>query len=532
MIDYTYRDLFKQDSIRKNLKIKFSGGIEISNSQLYAEQFTLSESLCSEETLMFGCCEASKVEFTMTNVAQQLVGQSLEISMVLENHNEEPFLIGTYYVESDKASADHSKRTIVAYDMMYTLINKNVLPWYNNLNFPLTIKAFRDSLMSYLGIEQVPVELINDNVSIPKKTIDTTELSCKDVLAAICELNGCFGHITRDNKFKYVVLEEIIEGLYPSETLYPSDDLFPRDESVSETFTKSKYRTIDYQDYPVNRIDKLIIKQDSKTTLISIGIGGNAYIIESNFLTYDLGSTVLTNLANNLYNLISIYDYWPCEIVTNGNPCLEVGDSVRCSTSNALFYTYIFQRTIKGIQALTDTFISEGEEYRSEDVNSIYRQISKLEVKTDTAQTTANNAQVSANNAQSTANTANYNAGVAKSTADGAITRIENIESDYIRTNQLNAVSARIGNLEADHVSTSTITAMNATINGKLSASDVTANYIAGKFTTGNSANFPWISCTNIKCSSGVVFDYEGATRTFKPKTININGTNYRVLAN
>ena len=48
-------------------------------------------------------------------------------------------------------------------------------------------------------------------------------------------------------------------------------------------------------------------------------------------------------------------------------------------SSSAILYSYVINRTLKGCQSLTDEFESNGEEYRSVDVNSTSGQIKKLQ---------------------------------------------------------------------------------------------------------------------------------------------------------
>ena len=64
MINYEYEYLFKQDSIDKQISISFENN-NIGNTQIEGQNFSITQSLCSEKQLKFGCCEASKVEFTV-----------------------------------------------------------------------------------------------------------------------------------------------------------------------------------------------------------------------------------------------------------------------------------------------------------------------------------------------------------------------------------------------------------------------------------------------------------------------------------
>lgn len=386
MVDYQYSDLYKHESVDKQIKITFDGG-EITNSDLHQENFELTESICSDTDLVYGACEASMVKFRISNVFQSLKDKELTITEILNDNADNPFLFGKYKVVSDVPTADRNYRDITAYDKMYDIINADVSDWYNALlpdaDRTTTVKAMRDSFMSHFGIEQEEIELINDSM-IVKKTIQPTTLSGKDVITAICEINGCFGHIGRNGKFQYITLKNHIQGVYPDNDLYPADDLYPV-EPVATRIDKSLYISCDYEDYLSHKIDRLIIRQAEN----DIGVtypdveAGNTYIVQDNFLVYGKSSEELNVIASNLYSIISDTIYRPFNAKIVGNPCIEVGDAVRLNTKYEIVESYVLNRTLTGIQALRDAFTANGSEYFSENVNSTESKIIQLKGKTN-----------------------------------------------------------------------------------------------------------------------------------------------------
>ena len=94
MIDYQYEDLFKKDSVKKNLIVDF-GEFQIGNNRLYAESFELSESICLQDELRFGCCEASVLKFKCRNEFGELKNKWFNVSMVLDENADMPFEIGS-----------------------------------------------------------------------------------------------------------------------------------------------------------------------------------------------------------------------------------------------------------------------------------------------------------------------------------------------------------------------------------------------------------------------------------------------------
>lgn len=385
MIDYKYADLFLEDSIDKQITIEYEGGT-IGNEELFSESMELSESLCSESALRFGGCEASELKFKVANIMVPLVGKWITVSETLNRCTDESFPLGRYKVYSDKPTADRRYREVTACDAMYDVINADVADWYNTIlpdtDSTVTMKQFRTSFIGYFGLEQEEAELVNDGMVI-EKTIEPSEISGKDVITAICEINGCFGRIGRNGKFQYIYLKQNIQGIYPRDDLFPADDLYPNDPDTQK-IGKSFYISCQYEDFITKGIEKLQIRQEENDTGVILGEGDNCYIIEDNFLVYGKSGRELEDIAENILCVIRGVSYRPFSAEVKGNPCLEVGDAVRLLTRYEIIESYILKRTLKGIQALRDTYEAEGEEYYSEKVNSVNKTIVQLKGKTNT----------------------------------------------------------------------------------------------------------------------------------------------------
>lgn len=386
MVNYQYAELFKKDSIDKQLTIETDDKTtKITNVELHQEQFELTESICSESELTIGSCEAAALKFTVSNIFLPMKGKMITVKTVIDNNTANPFQIGRYKVYSDTPTADRTKRDIVAYDSLYDVINADVAEWYNALlpekDSTTTMKAFRDSFFGYFGIEQADAQLVNDDMKV-EKTVEPEELSGATVLNCICEINGCFGHIGRDGRFHYIYLEQEIQGLYPRNDLYPEDALYPR-EPKSTRVGKNLYISAQYEDFLVKTIDKLQIRKEEDDIGVIVGSGTNAYVIQDNFLVYGKGSEELTGIANNIYGKIRGIIYRPFSADCKGNPCIEVGDAVRLPTKYEIIESYVLKRALKGIQALRDNYEATGEEYRSTQVNSVHKSIIQLKGKTN-----------------------------------------------------------------------------------------------------------------------------------------------------
>lgn len=403
MVDSELFDLFQKHHVDKQIEIIYDGGI-ITNSEIFFESMEITESLCSESELRFGACESSQIKLKIANVVIPLYDKEIDVQVKLEGHSDAPFSIGRYKVVSDKPTADRRWRNIVAYDKMYEILNADVADWYNsvlpNMETSTTMRRFRKNLLDYLGAEESDpaFELANDDMII-QKTVEPEQMSGKDVITAICEINGCFGHIDRNGKFKYVYLEQDIQGLYPSNDLFPdhapeylsqaeTGHLYPQDPKGFPIGKSGTYISCDYEDFIVKTINKLQIRKEENDIGVIYpdkepNMPVNSYIIQDNFLVYGKNTEELKPIAENIYFKIRGIIYRPFNAEIQGNLCFEVGDPVRLRTKFEIIESYILQRTLKGIQSMRDSFSSSGEEYYSEDINSTHHSIIELRGKTN-----------------------------------------------------------------------------------------------------------------------------------------------------
>ena len=399
MISGKNKELYYASSIDKQLNIEVIGTKHvIDNSTREQDTFALTETLNDGTELKFGSCLPNQISFTGREVPIATKGMKLRVTETLEGNENDPFVYGTYTVQSDTPTADRTKRQIVAYDAMYDIINADVKSWYDGLTFPMTLKQFRDSFFMHLGIEQKETSLVNDSMTV-NKTLVTTQsddssvtaeatISGKTIIEAICEINGAFGNIGRGGRFEYVILKAITSALYPAEDLYPREDLFPSDANT-ESMT-GHYITFDYEAFQSQAITQLEIRADDSTAGAIVGTSGNNYVISGNFLISDKTGAEMKQIANNLLPVIAQAAYTPIkssECV--GNPCLELGDPIRFNTSREIVESYILQRTLTGVQSKRDAILSTGTEKHAVQNQTTRETVELLKRRTHTLEETA-----------------------------------------------------------------------------------------------------------------------------------------------
>ncbi len=344
--------------IHKDITIYFPDlDLTIDNTKRKADTFELEESL-TEDGFNPGQCNAAICKFTAADVDDDIVGQEFTVTLTVDD---EDISLGTFVVDSASKTNDLRYKDVTAYDRM-TYFDKNVINWYLALSFPTTVKTLRDGLCEQCGVEQTDIALPNDDMEIDQ-TVESGTLNGLDVLKAICEVNGCFGHMGRGGVLEYIFLDAT-----------EADDTIPAETSME----------LEYEEYTVRAIDKFQIyaDDDNYSTVITSGTAVNAYTISGNFLLYGKGAEELTEIANNIADLVMGITYKPYTDSIYGLPYLDVGD---CVTFGDKFTSFIFKRTLTGCQSLRDELSADGDEYREQNKVSVSTQYAEL--KASVAQT-------------------------------------------------------------------------------------------------------------------------------------------------
>lgn len=374
MIPYEYPDIFTGTAVQKELLITdgtvtvtddeytVSGEtIKFETGDFELESFELSQSLMSEMQFTYGCCETGKVRFIVRkHYVNSIIGVELKVYIIPDHDASKMLQLGVFKVNEDKQSDNYNVHSITAYDAMYDILNEDVTDWYNDIledeTSSVTLATFRTSFISFFGLttESASEPLYNDDLVL-KRTIEKDQISGADIIKAICELNGCFGVINNVGEFRY-------KGLPPS---------IIHDASTLELDVPD-YMDIQFEETSFKAIKKVKIVNENVTATSSQAATGNfnTYTIAYNPLIADYSQAQLQSLADDLCDLFYNHSYLPCTINAIGNPVHEVGDCLIVNTKYGFgVLTYIFERTLKGIQALRDTYRSNGVEYLSDNLN-------------------------------------------------------------------------------------------------------------------------------------------------------------------
>lgn len=382
------KKLYIKDGTPIELEVKFKDNAfpTIKGSDVLSEQMTLHESICEEEQLKFGGCNASSFELTVFNLNSGIKGYEIEPVLIT---NKTKISLGVFYVETIEKYAGKDYKKLTAYDKM-RYFDVDVKDWYDNLTFPISVKNFRDSLCNYVGVEQNEAALIADNIMLTKELDSSNGINGLSLMKQICEISGVFGRMDRYGKLDYLSLESSM--LLPADDLFPANDLYPSAGSGSSENSFNIPTSIMYEhplveDFFTSNIDGVIIV-DSEGAQVVTEYNQNPYYVQDNFVIMGQTHETITALANALSSKISSISYRPINSSKiKGQPHVECGDFISGEVNGYGFEAYVFQRDLTGIKALRDSYICKGKEMLENDMNGVTAQLQRLNKTTERVKT-------------------------------------------------------------------------------------------------------------------------------------------------
>lgn len=382
------KKLYIKDGTPIELEVKFKDNAfpTIKGLDVLSEQMTLHESICEEEQLKFGGCNASSFELTVFNLNSGIKGYEIE-PVLITKKTEIP--LGVFYVETIEKYAGKDYKKLTAYDKM-RYFDVDVKDWYDSLTFPISVKNFRDSLCNYVGVEQNDVTLIADNVMLTKELDSSNGINGLSLMKQICEISGVFGRMDRYGKLDYLSLESSM--LLPADDLFPANDLYPSagsgdSENSFNISTSLMYEHPLVEDFFTSNIDGVIIVDSDGAQVITEN-NQNPYYVQDNFVIIGQTHETIMALANALLSKISSISYRPINSSKiKGQPYVECGDFISGEVNGYGFEAYVFQRDLTGIKALRDAYLCKGKEMLENDMNGVTAQLQRLNKTTERVKT-------------------------------------------------------------------------------------------------------------------------------------------------
>ena len=322
--------IYTDDCVKKQMF--YEGTTEISK-YIVPGSLKKQEYLCTGQ-LNFGEVNSTKIQFkTYGNL--NLTGKIISVRY---GTDEENVLIGTYKVTYSSVKSNSSIVTVTAYDSI-KVFDKNIADWYVAQAWPVKLKNLRQGLCEYIGIEAAEVEMINDDIMVPK-TVNPSKLNGMEMLFYIGQLNGVFAHAADAYSIEWL-------------SLGTSAVQIPKRVTYGPTAFEAK-------SYDTAPIGGLVIRQEDGDVGVSIGTT-NKYVVQGNILVYGYSTEQLTTVANRLYDKIKDVRYVPCSLKVKYLPDVRIGSM--CSYDGNIFY--VLQRISTG--NLFDTLTAGGNEYLETD---------------------------------------------------------------------------------------------------------------------------------------------------------------------
>ena len=307
--------------------------LDITN--IVAGSLKLSE-LIAEKVPQFGQMYASKFECKVY-LTDDLKGKFIQVYQLDGDVYKAVF---TGLIDSCKLDKLGTDRTIVAYDYAYTKGQLNVAEWWTQFwtgKETSTLKACRDSMLTWAGITFENVELPNDSLQITK-TVDLTSCTLTTMLKMMCELSYCFPHFDRTGELKFILLNLEPEVI----------DLTDKYEWAKSTF----------EEYVTSEITGVQFYDSGSELKYTYGETDNAYPVRQNIFLYDRPTTILDSVAQQFMEYLSEFTYTPASVkMIISDLDFELGQYVHTEKGNF----YILRNTLSGAQLYEQTLKAEGQ---------------------------------------------------------------------------------------------------------------------------------------------------------------------------
>lgn len=201
------------------------------------------------------------------------------------------------------------------------------------------------------------------------------EKNLQNAISAVAEIQAKFVHKDRYGVIRFVGISDHF-ALYPEETLYPSEDLYPNENN--ELVTTYDHSTLWCEDYEVQPFGTVVVNYKN--------MSGNAEVLtyrfnHANKNTYQMKDNFIFKTGGwHPDKIRQVLDAWfipgllgirytPISLEMKGLPYVEAGDVLTVLTRTGGMEAFVFRRTLKGINFMTDTIEARGDEVNKTDID-------------------------------------------------------------------------------------------------------------------------------------------------------------------
>ena len=400
------KPLLLENSIHREIIIRFPNAAEgeiseIGSSNIIAESFELKHSICDEKEFVLGGCIAGQLTIQVVGIEQALNNKRINVFIRQTYSTGELYPSDTLYpsddlfpgpqkatietqifsgtIDSSLRQKNRSIKEIIAYDDMYLMSQTKCATWFlGYVQYTITKqdttlwKLLYSTLEHFEILANVSVRIgtfspgFNGN-KILKMNYDTAKSVVKDnmvvtdLLKAYCELNACFAII---NEYGNLVFRK----------LYKKTSSATEKKPVDEEITA--YADLSFEEYTTRPINRIRFKYNKDQNCdYGFSTDRQSWYVSDNIITSccsDVGElvTAFNNNNGNNYIFYDLYSYRPFSADVFARWWLEPGDKVKIKTGyddTETVESFVFERTIKGINGMRVTLKAQGTEFIGKD---------------------------------------------------------------------------------------------------------------------------------------------------------------------
>lgn len=301
-------------AIFQNKFIREAGTV-IDSSLIISCKYT--DDVNSQTNLTVGDTTASVVDVEVRNPNPQITSGEKLTYYQIEDGVET--LIGTFYAEAPTIASKVSVR-FIAYDVIAKL-EVDFSDWLSNnqSRFPMTLRSLTNYACNVAGITLSAESFPNEDISIP--AFYANGITARKIVSWVAQLAGCFVRGNADGQLEFAWYQETsvtISGLNKSTTFqYMQDSLYMKS-------------------YQTDLIQRIQFKQaeDDVGVIYPEDADGNVFAISRNGIAAQLDKDTLTDIAQTLYEKLSVVTYTPLECTIKRTSKIKAGDIVSVTDGN------------------------------------------------------------------------------------------------------------------------------------------------------------------------------------------------------
>lgn len=237
--------------------------------------------------------------------------------------------MGVYIIDTPQ-KRKITRVSINAYDQM-VLLDNSATEWWEALDFSggMTYWGIVQAIAAQFGLSVSSASqsaLCNNSHTFDSKPFASGDFTYRELLASICEANGCNASFNRDGKLHLSYYGSVSYGYAEADGIFTFDPC-------------------EYVCAPINGVS---VKSENDDVGVLVG-GDNAYMIVNNkFLNAAPDTATAEQFATNILSVIgaSAYGYTPITFSAVGDWSLQAGDVIPVSFADIDYLLPIMQQTL------------------------------------------------------------------------------------------------------------------------------------------------------------------------------------------